>query len=172
LKLTCLKGALKYLQGKKFGYMNVNLHTRIPTLPYLISAYTHNGDEKVLIHSLNKENTSGSISRFMERITLKLYLKDTNGTIRHEYEYENKPKDFTKTTFEEIEEKYKGLIIQDETDNIVNKEVKFFVWPQKEEWGFCVVPILREDEALFIGKEGFFNFENDTWERNFFDGLK
>ncbi|TCO71509.1 acetate and sugar kinases/Hsc70/actin family protein [Marinisporobacter balticus] len=172
LKLTCLKGALKYLQTKKFGYMNANIHTRIPTLPYVISAYTHSGDEKILIHSLDKENTSGSISRFMERITLKLYLKDTNGDTRYEYDYENKPEDFTKTTFEEIEEKYKGFIIQDETDNIVNKEVKFFIWAKKEEWGFCVVPILREDEALLIGKEAFFNFENDTWERNFFDGLK
>ncbi|TCO67917.1 hypothetical protein [Marinisporobacter balticus] len=63
--------------------MNVNIHTRIPTLPYVISAYTHSGDEKILIHSLDKENTSGSISRFIERITLKLYLKDINGDTRY-----------------------------------------------------------------------------------------
>ncbi|WP_129599947.1 molecular chaperone [Anaerophilus nitritogenes] len=172
LKLICLKGALQYLYAKKFGYINANLKTQIPTLPYVISAYTHSGNEKILIHSLDRENTSGSISRFMERITLKLYLKDANEVIRHEYEYENKPEDFIQTTFEKIEEKYKGMIIQDETDNIVNEEVKFFVWAKKEEWGFCVVPILREDEILFIGKEAFFHFENDTWEQNFFDGLK
>jgi hypothetical protein len=172
LKLACLKGALKYLHAKKFGYIDINIYTRIPTLPYVISAYTHNGDEKVLIHSLDKKNTSRSISRFMERITLKLYLMDTNGIKRQEYTYENKPEDFTRTTFEEIDKKYKGTIIQDDTDNIDNNEVKFFVWTKKEEWGFCVVPILREDEVLFIGKEAFFNFENDTWEKNFFDGLK
>jgi hypothetical protein len=172
LKLTCIKGALKYLQAKKFGYMNVNINTKIPTLPYVISAYNHRGDEKTLIHSLDKNNTSGSISRTMERITLKLYLKDANNHIRHEYEYENKPEEFTKTTVYEIEEKYKDIITQEETDNIVNKEVKFFVWAKRKHWGFCVVPVLREDEVLFIGKEEFFSFENGSWETNFFDGLK
>lgn len=172
LKLTCIKGALKYLQAKKFGYMNVNINTKIPTLPYVISAYNHRGDEKTLIHSLDKNNTSGSISRTMERITLKLYLKDANDHTRYEYEYENKPEEFTKTTVYEIEEKYKGIITQEETDNIVNKEVKFFVWAKRNHWGFCVVPVLRDNEILLIGKEEFFSFENGTWETNFFDGLK
>ncbi|SNS15265.1 hypothetical protein SAMN05446037_100512 [Anaerovirgula multivorans] len=172
LKLDCLRGALKHLQAKNLGYMDINIQTKLPILPYVISAFTHSGEEKILIHSLDKNNISGTISRFMERITLKLYLKDTNGALRYEYAYENKQEDFKETIFEEIEEKYKGLIIQDETDNIVNKEVKFFVWAKKEEWGFCVVPVLRNNEKLFIGKEGFFNFENDIWETNFFDGLK
>ncbi len=172
LKLTCLRGALKYLQAKKFGYINVNLRTRKPALPYMITTYTHRGDEKVLIHSSQRQNTQGHISRFMERITLKLYLKDANGNVRYEYEYENRPDDFVQTTYEEIYKRYKDKIIQDETDNIVDKEVKFFVWAREAEWGFCVVPVLREKEILYIGKEAFYSFENDTWEMHFFDGLK
>jgi len=39
-------------------------------------------------------------------------------------------------------------------------------------WGFAVLPILRENEVLYIGKETFFDFEDDTWEKNFFDGRK
>lgn len=172
LKLDCLKGSLKYLQAQKFGYMEIDIHTNPPILPYIISAFTHSGEEKILIHSLHKNNTSGSISRYMERITLKLYLKDTNGILRYEYDYENQPENFIETTFHEIEKKYKDMIPQDETDNIINKEIKFFVWAKRAEWGFCVVPILRDEEKLFIGKEAFFNFENDIWETNFFDGQK
>ena len=172
LKLACLKGALKYLQAKNFGYMNVNIHTKQPILPYVISAYTHTGEDKVLIHSLDKKHIYGHISRFMERIVLKLYLKDTNGNIRHEYEYDNRPEDFKRTTYEKIEVNYGKIISQDETDNIINEEVKFFVWARPKEWGFSVLPILRHEEGLYIGKEVFYLFENDEWETNFFDGLK
>lgn len=172
LKLACLNGALKYLQAKNFGYMNVNIQTKQPILPYVISAYTHTGEDKILIHSLDKTHIFGHISRFMERITLKLYLKDTNGNIRHEYEYDNRPKDFEKTTYEDIEINYGEIISQDETDNIINEEVKFFVWARPKEWGFSVLPILRQEEQLYIGKEVFYLFENDEWETNFFDGLK
>ncbi|MCY6355722.1 molecular chaperone [Clostridium sp. ZS2-4] len=172
LKLSCLKGSLKYLQAKKFGYANVTLHTKTPTLPYVISAYTHTGDEKILIHSVDRNRTKGCISRFMERIILKLYLKDTNGLIRYEYDYEVNIEDFKPVLAEELEKLYPDIVNQHETDNIINNEVKFFVWAREEEWGFSVVPILRQEERLFMGKEVFYSFENDQWETNFFDGLK
>lgn len=172
LKLACVKGSLKYLQGKKFGYTKVTLNTKKPTLPYVITAFTHRGEEKVLIHGTDKSRTKGNISRFMERIVLKLFLKDTNGLTRHEYDYEVNIEDFKPVVVEEILRIYGHAISQQETDSIVNDEVKFFVWTVQEEWGFSVVPILRQEEGLFMGKEGFFPFENDQWETNFFDGLK
>ncbi|MHC1686029.1 MAG: molecular chaperone [Clostridiaceae bacterium] len=171
LKLSCLRGSLKYLQAQKFGHANINLHTKTPTLPYIITAYTHTGEEKVLIE-MNKRITMGTISRFMERIVLKLYLKDTNGFTKYEYDYEVNIEDFKPTLAEEIENMYYGVINQHDTDNIVNDEVKFFVYPIEEEWGFSVVPILRQEEKLLIGKEAFFSYENDQWETNYFDGLK
>lgn len=172
LKLSCLRGAVKYLQAKKFGYANITLKTKTPILPYVITAYTHRGEEKTLIHSTDRNRTKGTISRFMEMITLKLYLKDTNGLMRYEYGYEVNPDDFREVVPEEITSLYKGVINQHETDNIINDEVKFFVWAREEEWGFSVLPILRKEEKLFMGKEEFFSFENDQWETNFFDGLK
>lgn len=172
LKLACLKGSLKYLQGKKFGYTKVTLNTKKPTLPYVITAFTHRGEEKVLIHGTERGRNKGTISRFMERIVLKLYLKDNNGLIRHEYDYNVNIEDFKPVTAEEILRKYGHAISQQETDTIVNDEVKFFLWSVQEEWGFSLVPVLRQEEGLFIGKEGFFSFENDQWEKNFFDGLK
>lgn len=172
LKLSCLRGSLKYLKAKKYGYANVTLQTAAPTLPYVISAYTHTGHEKVLIHSVDKTRIKGTISRFMERIVLKLYLKDTNNQVRYEYNYEVKPEEFTPVLPKDLVEMYPQAINQQETDSIINDEIKFFVWARQAEWGFSVVPVLRKDEKLSMGKEAFFSFENDQWETNFFDGRK
>ena len=62
--------------------------------------------------------------------------------------------------------------VTNETDIILEGEMKFFVWVSRERWGFVVLPILREGELLYKGEETFFDFEDDTWELNFFDGRK
>lgn len=169
LKLACLKGALKYLYDRNFGYADINIESKKPTLPYLLTAYTHTGEQKVLIKG--KEVNKGFISRFMDRILLKLYLKDSNDNVKYEYDYEFNEEELEKTEAKTIGEKFPN-INQHETDNIENNEIKFFVWEEEELWGFYVLAILRKDEELYIGKEQFFYFENDKWEQNFFDGLK
>ena len=169
LKLTCLKGALKYLYARNFGYADINIESKAPTLPYLVTAYTHTGEQKVLIKG--KEKVKGFISRFMDRILLKLYLKDSNDAVKYEYDYQFNKEELEKTDAKTIGEMYPN-IIQHETDNIENNEVKFFVWAKEELWGFYVLAVLRKDEELYKGEEKFFYFENDKWEQNFFDGLK
>ncbi|WP_236896138.1 molecular chaperone [Clostridium beijerinckii] len=169
LKLSCLKGALKYLYDKNFGYADINIESKKPTLPYLLTAYTHAGEQKTLIKG--REINKGFISRFMDRILLKLYLKDSNDNVKYEYNYQFNEEELEKTNARKIGERYPN-INQHETDNIENNEVKFFVWEEEELWGFYVLAILRKEEELYIGKEKFFYFENDKWERNFFDGLK
>ena len=169
LKLSCLKGALKYLYDKNFGYADINIESKKPTLPYLLTAYTHAGEQKTLIKG--REINKGFISRFMDRILLKLYLKDSNDNVKFEYNYQFNEEELEKTNAKKIGERYPN-INQHETDNIENNEVKFFVWEEEELWGFYVLAILRKEEELYIGKEKFFYFENDKWERNFFDGLK
>ncbi|BCZ45178.1 hypothetical protein psyc5s11_12450 [Clostridium gelidum] len=169
LKLTCLKGALKYLYARNFGYADITIQSKAPTLPYLVTAYTHTGEQKVLIKG--KEKVRGFISRFMDRILLKLYLKDSNDNVKYEYNYQFNEEELEKTDAKTIGDMYPN-IIQHETDNIENSEVKFFVWSEEELWGFYVLAVLRKDEELYMGKAKFFYFENDKWERNFFDGLK
>ncbi|MEW8957309.1 molecular chaperone, partial [Clostridium sp.] len=170
LKLACLNGSLKYLHAKNFGYADIKIDIKTPALPYVISAYTHQGEEKNLIKGRDK--TKGNISRFMEKVMLKLYLKDIHGNTRYEYTYETEEEELNPILPEEIEKLYEGIINQHDTDNIVNNEVKFFAWAKEELWGFYVTSILRQDEKLYIGKEKFYPFENDQWEKNFFDGLK
>ncbi|NOW06166.1 molecular chaperone [Clostridium beijerinckii] len=169
LKLSCLKGALKYLYDKNFGYADINIESKKPTLPYLLTAYTHAGEQKTLIKG--REINKGFISRFMDRILLKLYLKDSNDNVKFEYNYQFNEEELEKTNAKKIGERYPN-INQHETDNIENNEIKFFVWEEEELWGFYVLAILRKEEELYIGQEKFFYFENDRWERNFFDGLK
>ncbi|SDP16684.1 molecular chaperone [Clostridium gasigenes] len=169
LKLTCLKGALKYLYARNFGYADIKIESKAPTLPYLVTAYSHTGDQKVLIKG--KEISKGFISRFMDRILLKLYLKDSNDAVKYEYNYQFNSDELEETDAMTIGEMYSN-INQHETDNIENNEIKFFVWAKEELWGFYVLAILRKDDELYKGKEKFFYFENDKWEQNFFDGLK
>jgi hypothetical protein len=171
LKLACLRGAIKYLKAKTGGYAEVNMRHRPAVLPYVISATTHIGEEKMLIGRRDDSNI-GHISRFVEGIALKLYLKDLKGQIRFTFIYENRREDFQPVTYVDIQALYGDNIIQDETDNIIDNEVKFFVWPKESHWGFVVVPVLRQNTVLYLGREELFAFENDLWETNFFDGLK
>ncbi len=172
LKMTCVDGALLYLKDKKYGFADIAIHAQEPALPYRITGYTHNGEEVVLIHSLKRDSRSGMISRNMEDLTLKLYLKDMEGEDRYQYTCYSSLNDFKNVEYEDIQSKYGNHILQEDTDDIVEKEVKFFVWSKPEDWAFSVVPVYRKDDGLYLGKEEEYYFENDSWVQNFFDGLK
>ncbi|WP_300713720.1 hypothetical protein [uncultured Acetatifactor sp.] len=170
--MCCLEGALAYFLNCKLGYMKVNQNYQVGSLPYEIMAYTHENEEKILVKSLDPENHIGYISRFRIGSQLDLYLNDEGGKRLRTYYYKYDTSRFEKTTQEEINQKYRGTVIQEETDTIVEGEMKFFVWVSKKNWGFLVLPVLRDGEQLYIHEEKFFDFEDDTWELNFFDGRK
>lgn len=172
LKMCCLEGALSYFLNCKLGYMEMNQDYQVGSLPYEIMAYTHENKEKVLIKSLDPEDHIGYISRFRIGDQLDLYLNDSRGNRLKACCFAYDTTKFEKTTQEEIDETYAGTVIQEETDVIVEGEMKFFVWVSKKRWGFIVLPVLRNGELLYKGKETFFDFEDDTWEMNFFDGRK
>lgn len=171
-KMCCLQGALAYFLDRKLGYMKVNENYQVGSLPYEIMAFTHENKEKILIRSLDREDHIGCISRFCIGNQLDLYLNDDQGRRLKTYYFEYRTSDFRKTTQEEIDREYQGTVIQEETDTILEGEMKFFVWISRQRWGFVVLPVLRDQEVLYIGNEAFFDFEDDTWELNFFDGRK
>lgn len=172
LKMCCLEGALAYFFNRKLGYMKVNQEYQVGTLPYEIMAFTHENQEKVLVKSMDREDSIGYISRFMVGRQLDLYLNDSQGKRLRTYSFTYDTARFVQTTQEEINEAYGGTVIQEETDIIQEGEMKFFVWVSRKKWGFIVLPVLREGELLYRGEETFFAFEDDTWEENFFDGRK
>ncbi len=172
LKLCCLKGALSWFQSVNLGYTEINHSFRVSALPYEVAVYTHEKEKKVLINSLQKEDVTGWISRFMAGQQLDLYLSDTDNKLLKTYHFLYDVDTFTKVTQEDIEDEYDDTVIQEQTDTIIDGEMKFFVWVSREQWGFYVLPVLRRNKELLRGKQNFFDFEDDTWEENFFDGTK
>lgn len=171
LKMSCIDGALKYLRDKKFGYADIRVTNRRPHLPYLLTGFTHNGEEVSLIDD-SRSKHRGCLSRTIEDLALQLYLKDKDKNLRQEIIYECDHDEFEPKRQEEIEQIFGDNVPQNETDTIVNGEVKFFIRAEAQDWGFVIVPVYRRDETLYVGKEKFFSFEDDHWIKNFFDGLK
>lgn len=175
LKLACVKGAIQYVHGLETGVIKADITSTSESIPYSISAVTHEGKEQVLISSLNREQNYGYLSRSKELSRMEFLLKDEEGKLKYRYYYQNQADTYEPYTYEEIKDKYieyKDYIIQDETDTIQDHEVKFFVFASKEQWGFYVVPITRNGTQLYLGEEAYFAFENNIWEVNFFDGNK
>jgi hypothetical protein len=173
LKLSCLKGVLRYINSKKIGDIEATIVNEIPVIPYSLTALTYNKQEKMLIYSLDKMNqVKGFISRPIGVMELKFFLKNQEGILRQEFVYNNDFKDFTPTYAENITEQYPGKIYQEDTDTIQNGEARFFLFAHERNWGFHVVPIARDQDQLFMGKKRYFAFEDELSELDFFDGLK
>ena len=172
LKLMCLEGAIKYIKDKRFGFADITIVNEQPALPYIVTAITHTGEERILIQSLDRDQTQGYISRNMTDLTLQLYLKDITGQQRYKYNCFFNKEAFQVVEAEDIVEKYQGLIIQDDVDSIVERELRSFVLADEERWGFLVVPVMRSNERLMLGPDQFFLFEMESWLTNFFDGTK
>lgn len=171
LKLICLNGAIKYLKDIKFGFADVTIYNKESSFPYIITALTHEGEEKLLINGLNRQKIYGHISRNMADLTLKLFLKDTEGNLKYTYNLYKNHRDFVETDADTITSTYK-YIVQDDLDDIEQREMKFFVFSDENDWGFVVVPIYRLNGRLYITEAEFFSFETESWLTNFFDGTR
>lgn len=173
LKLSCLKGVLRYLNSKNVGYIEANITNNAHVIPYSVTAYTHTMQEIVLISILEKQNQiQGFISRPKGTAEMEFYLKGADGSLRHKYIYRNEAANYQPVMYSEIAKEYDKKIPQHDTDTIINGEAKFFVYASENNWGFHVVPVAREEEQLLLGKQKFFAFENDIWELDYFDGFK
>lgn len=171
-KMSCVDGAIKYLRDKKLGLTHISIRANEPALPYQISAYTHQGKEVVLIEPFSRQEPSGMISRNVEDLTLELYLKDVKGNLRYRYLCSSFLADFKEMKYEQIYAKYGRHILQGDTDDIEDYEVRFFLWTRPQEWAFSIVPVFRKQQRLYLGKETIFSFEDEQWVHNFFDGMK
>ena len=108
LKTACVDGALQYLRDKRYGYADITVRTEAPALPYSITAHTHSGEEITLIHCLERGGRCGMVSRNMEDLVLKLYLKDQDGRERYQYTCHSSPADFAGVEYEDIAESISG----------------------------------------------------------------
>ena len=88
LKLTCVKGAIQYVNAKKMGFTDVRLYYQMPAIPYSISGYTHEIEEVMLIYCLDRTQICGYLSRNSGISQLELFLKDGTGKLKHRYTYD------------------------------------------------------------------------------------
>lgn len=175
LKLSCVRGLLQYIHDVETGRVRINLSTKDKKIPYMIGAYTHEGEEKILINQIDSKQSYGYLSLNKELMKVEFYLHGEDGKVKYRYPFYNDSYNYEPYTFEEIRERYyeySECIIQDETDTIKDHEVKFCVFAANDKWGFYVVPITREGTQLYLGEEAYYAFENNIWEVNFFDGTK
>ena len=141
--------------------------------PYAITAYTHEGEEKELINGMKKPNQDyGFISRNMADVTLKLFLKDLQGDLRYTYSLQAEPKMFAETDADSLAATYGGRLQQEDLDDIVEREMKFFILSEESRWGFSVIPVYRLHGQLHSAPGRFFSFETEGWLTNFFDGTR
>ncbi|MDE7045809.1 MAG: molecular chaperone, partial [Acetatifactor sp.] len=137
-----------------------------------VSAYTHNGREVELVNGFLRDQETRYVSRNLEDVTLQLELKDTDGKVRYHFYLDCEQERFMEVTYEDIQKVHGTNILQKETDDIVNQEIRFFAWKRYRDWGYVIVPVCRKEDRLYIGEEQFYPFEHEGWVQNFFDGMK
>lgn len=172
LKMSCVDGALKFMRDKRLGYAQIELCSNKPVLPYTVSTYTHNGREVELVNGFLRDEETRYVSRNLEDVTLHLELKDTDGKVRYHFCFDCEPERFGEVTYEDIQKVHGTHILQKETDDIINQEIRFFAWKRYRDWGYVIVPVCRREDRLYMGGEQFYPFEHEGWVQNFFDGMK
>ncbi|MCL1989425.1 MAG: molecular chaperone [Defluviitaleaceae bacterium] len=173
LKLACLNGVLRYLHAKKTGMIRAVIENSTPITPYSIFAYTHKNEQKMLLTSSEAmTQQSGFISKHRSIKEMVFYLANIDEQVQTTYVYLNNEATYQTISYDDFRAKYDAFIQQDDLDNIVDDEVKFFVYATADNWGFNILPVTRTDNQLKIGDKVYFPFENEQWELNFFDGEK
>ena len=173
LKLSCLNGVLKYLHAKKTGMIRAVIENSSPKIPYSVFAYNHRQEAKVLLANSEKViQKSNYIAKHRNIKEMIFYLADMNEQVQTTYLYLNNQESYTQITYDQFRETYGSYIEQGLLDGIEDEEVRFFVYPTADSWGFSVLPVIRFEDKLKIGEVTDFPFENEQWELNFFDGEK
>lgn len=170
LKLNCLDGVIKYLDYKRFGHMDVNIENEVPLVPYSVYAEKYDGEKIGMLKTSRKANILVShIDKSSSAMELKLYVHNAEDELKKEVIYKNVD-EYEEKDAEEILPSYAGIFTQNETDNIENNVVRFFIYTDMNNWGFYVVPVQRHGDQLYLGKKQYFPYEDNLNEISYFDG--
>lgn len=174
LKLLCLKGTIMYLHALEMSNIEVSLRNETQNIPISVYIKTQNGEDKEMI----KQGSDWKQRASKGRITtagkvVYLYMRNGDKEIGEPYKYSCEDIEYKQTRFEEISKLSYGLIGQDDIDNLPADKRYFFVFLNKEKWGFDIMPIYRDGKGkLYIGAKEFCSFEMDILQESFFDGRK
>ncbi len=171
LKISCLDGALRYLNSSKMGNIRVSIENDIPIVPYSLCANKYNGEEVELVRIGGKAGrNSGEIKKISTTEIVSFYLRNKENELKKTYTYLNKLESYNELDEQEVLRELEGNYTQESLDIILNGETNFFVYTDSKFWGFYVVGVRREEDQLYIGKRKYFSFEEDITTISFFDG--
>ncbi len=170
LKLNCLDGAIKYLDYKRFGHMELNIENEVPLVPYSVWAEKYTGEKiRILQTSRKADVLMGYIDKSITAMELKVYLHNAEDEVKKEMIYKNTDS-YMEEDAEEIIPKFNGVITQNDTDTIQNNTVRFFIYTDMNNWGFFICPVQRKENQLYLGKREYFPYEDILSEISYFDG--
>ena len=170
LKLNCLDGAIKYLDYKRFGHMEVDIENEVPLVPYSVWVEKYDGERVKILKTSRKANIlMGFIDKTISAMELKIFLHNAEDELKKEMVYKNET-EYSEEDAEVIIPKFNGIITQDDTDTIQNNTVRFFVYTDMNNWGFFVFPVQRKGDQLYLGKKQYFPYEDSLNEISYFDG--
>jgi len=174
LKLLCLKGAIMYLHALEMSNIEVSLRNETQNIPISVYIKTQNGEDKEMIKQGSDWNQRANKGRITTAgKVVYLYMRNVDKEIGEPYKYSCDDIEYKQTRFEEISKLSHGLIGQDDIDNLPADKRYFFVFLNKEKWGFDIMPIYRDGKGkLYIGAKEFCSFEMDILQESFFDGRK
>lgn len=170
-KFMCIDGAVAFQGDKKIGRIRPSVRYASALVPYHLTVPDFQTRETYLIREgTAMEEVYGYQSRPVETEEIVFTLKDRYGKELSQYVHKLHFKEYEKTNYGFLLKEY-PVLRQEDIDNIVDAEVKLFVFTDNESWGFFVLEVARTGEGLFYKAPGYIPFENSEWEKNFFDGL-
>lgn len=174
LKLLCLKGAIMYLHALEMSNIEVSLKNETQNIPISVYIRTQNDEDKEMIKQGSDWNQIANKGRITTAgKVVYLYMRNVDKEIGEPYKYVCENIDYNETSVDEIKRLSFGLINQEQIDNLPAEKRYFFVFLNKERWGFNIVPIYRDEKGkLYRGKDEFCSFEMDILQESFFDGRK
>jgi len=173
-KLRCIRGAIAYQEAKRTGRIRPTIKYISPLVPYYVTApdFKAEADEVTLVvEGQALDDIYAYVSRYIEVEKIVFTLKNRDFVTLNEFTMEINSKAYKPTTYEHLLELY-PMIYQEDIDNIVDLELKLFVFSRGESWGFNVLEVARQNDDLFCGEVRYFPFESEQWGLNFFDGFK
>lgn len=173
LKLLCLKGAIMYMYALEKSNIEVSMRNETKNIPISVYIRTQNDEEKEMIKQGNDWNQHANKGRITSAgKVVYLYLRNADKEIGEPYKYVCEDIKYKEFKPDELIKFSNGRVTQEDLDTLPENKRYFFVFLNKDRWGFNIVPVYREGAKLFKGKEVFCSFEMDMVQESFFDGRK
>ena len=127
LKLNCLDGAIKYLDYKRFGHIDMEIVNEVPLVPYSVWVEKYDGEKVEMIQTSRKADILiGQIDKKISAEELKIYVYTAEGELKKEMIYKNED-NYEEMDAQEILPEFTNIISQNDTDTIQNNTVRFFI---------------------------------------------